>query len=140
MPHLAIFMLFLCLGVEVMSAYPLVFNRKAVGFFERMMRARSPLTRVSTLLSWRPSMFAPRITLTEGLTDPTVGLIMGSTAEILAREYGITREAADEYALASHERARDARERGRMKREIVPYLPLASKPGSVFKSSRTNPS
>ena len=32
--------------------------------------------------------FAPRITLTEGLTDPTVGLIMGSTAEVLARDFG----------------------------------------------------
>jgi len=123
--------LFLCLGVEVMSAYPLVFNRKAVGFFERMMRARSPLARLATLLSWRPSMFAPRITLTEGLTDPTVGLIMGSTAEILAREFGITRQEADEYALASHERAKQARESGRLKLETVPYLPLGSKPGSA---------
>jgi acetyl-CoA acetyltransferase family protein len=75
-------------------------------------------------------MFAPRITLTEGLTDPTTGLIMGSTAEILAREFGISRAEADEYALESHQRATAARESGRMKREITPYLPLASKPKS----------
>ena len=41
---------FLCLGVEVMSAYPLVFNRRAVGFFTRLMRARSLPARLADRL------------------------------------------------------------------------------------------
>jgi len=121
--------LFLVAGVEVMSAYPLVYNHLAVGFFSRMMRARTPLQRLATLAGVRPAMFAPRITLTEGLTDPTVGLIMGSTAENLARDFGITREEADRFALQSHQRARAARDSGRLAREIHPHVPLAAKPG-----------
>jgi acetyl-CoA C-acetyltransferase/acetyl-CoA acyltransferase len=121
--------LFLCLGVEVMSAYPLVFNRKAVDWFGRMMRARDLGAKLQVLASWRPSLMAPRVTLTEGLTDPTNGMIMGSTAEVLARDFRITREEADAYALRSHQRAKAARDSGRMAREIVPYLPLGAKEG-----------
>src|SRR6185503_6313352 len=98
--------LFLAGGVEVMSAYPLVYNHQAVGFFSRMMRAKNPLQKVGAMASFRPSMLAPRVTLTEGLTDPTVGMIMGSTAEVLARDFGISREEADGFALQSHQRAR----------------------------------
>jgi acetyl-CoA C-acetyltransferase/acetyl-CoA acyltransferase len=121
--------LFLCLGVEVMSAYPLLFNRKAVGFFSRLARARSLGARLGTFASFRPAMLAPRIALVEGLTDPACGLIMGSTAENLARDFGIGREEADAFALESHRRATAARESGRMAREIVPHLPLGSKAG-----------
>ncbi len=123
--------LFVCAGVEVMSAYPLIYNDAAVGFFGRMMKARSVVQRLSALASLRPGMFfAPRIALTEGLTDPTNGLIMGSTAENLARDFGITREQADAFALRSHERAKAARESGRGAQEIVPHLGRGARPGS----------
>ena len=55
-----------------------------------------------------------------GLTDPVCGLNMGQTAEILAKEYGITRKEQDEFALASHKKAVSARER--LKEEIVPVF------------------
>jgi acetyl-CoA C-acetyltransferase len=45
---------------------------------------------------------------------------MIETAENLAREYGITREAADEYAVRSHQRAADAWASGRFDEEVVP--------------------
>ncbi len=123
--------LFLALGVEVMSAYPLLFNPGAVAFFGRLAREKSVGRKLAILASFRPAMLAPRVALTEGLTDPTVGLIMGSTAEILAREFGITREAADRFALESHRRAKSARDQGRMQREIVPHLPLGSREGAT---------
>ena len=123
--------LFLCIGVEVMSAYPLIYNRSALAFFTRMMKARSVGQKLSALMSLRPPMFfAPRIAITEGLTDPVSGLIMGSTAENLARDFAITREAADAYALQSHERAKIARDAGRLAREIVPHLPQGAKRGA----------
>ncbi len=123
--------LFLCLGVEVMSAYPLIFNRRATDFFARMMRARTPLAKLQALTGLRPSMFAPRVSITEGLTDPTTGLIMGKTAEVLARDFSISRDEQDAYALESHRRAARARDAGRFARELVPYLPLGAKPGSA---------
>ena len=45
---------------------------------------------------------------------------MGETAEIVGREYGITREEQDRFALESHRRAVTARDEGRFKDEIVP--------------------
>jgi acetyl-CoA C-acetyltransferase/acetyl-CoA acyltransferase len=47
-------------------------------------------------------------------------LQMGMTAEKVAEEYGVSREAQDEYALRSHERAADATESGKFAEEIVP--------------------
>ncbi len=118
----------LCVGVEVMSAYPLIFGAAATDFFAGLARARSPWQKLGALARWRPAMLAPRISLTEGLTDPTVGLIMGSTAEILARDFGIDRDAADAFALESHRRA--AAKAARLRREMVPYLPLGARTGA----------
>ena len=47
-------------------------------------------------------------------------LSMGMTAEKVAEEHGVSREAQDEYALRSHERAAEATESGRFEDEIVP--------------------
>ena len=115
--------LYVAAGVEVMSAYPLTFGPEMTALFERLARARTPLARLSALASFRPRFLKPRVALLEGLTDPTCGLIMGRTAELLAREFGITREAADRYALESHQRAQRARDHGRFEREIAPFLP-----------------
>jgi acetyl-CoA C-acetyltransferase/acetyl-CoA acyltransferase len=49
--------------------------------------------------------FTPRAGLKLGLTDPFSGLNMGETAELLAREDGITREQQDAFALQSHQSA-----------------------------------
>ena len=45
---------------------------------------------------------------------------MGEAAEINGRDYGISREAQDQFALESHRRAVAARDEGRFKDEIVP--------------------
>ena len=51
---------------------------------------------------------------------PDVYLSMGLTAENVARKYGITREQADEFALASHRKALAAIAAGNFAQEIVP--------------------
>jgi len=58
--------------------------------------------------------------LWEGLKDPAVACSMGQTAENLAREYAITREEVDEYALRSHTRALEKSTDGTLGEEIVP--------------------
>ena len=119
--------LYLVVGVEVMSRFPLFFGEKATKVFAELARARTPGERVRAAASFRPAMLKPRIGLMEGLTDPVPGLIMGKTAEILAREWGVSREEADRFALESHRRARRARDDGRFAREIVPVLPLGAR-------------
>jgi len=56
----------------------------------------------------------------EMLYDPFVHMMMGETAEVLAEEYGITREQQDEYALSSYEKAQKAQESGVFDRECCP--------------------
>jgi acetyl-CoA acyltransferase len=64
----------------------------------------------------------PRISVMEGLTDPFVGINMGQTAEILAKEWGLSRLAQDEFALRSHQLAVKATKEGRMREEITPVF------------------
>lgn len=56
----------------------------------------------------------------DGFQDPLSGLIMGETAEVLARQYGITREESDRYALESQQKAEAAQKAGHFTREIAP--------------------
>jgi acetyl-CoA C-acetyltransferase len=56
----------------------------------------------------------------DGFQDPLSGLIMGETAEILARQYGITREESDRFALESQQKAEAAQTAGYFAREIAP--------------------
>jgi acetyl-CoA C-acetyltransferase len=56
----------------------------------------------------------------DGFNDPLSGLVMGETAENLARQYEISRDEQDEYALRSQQRAQAAIESGRFAAEIVP--------------------
>jgi acetyl-CoA C-acetyltransferase len=56
----------------------------------------------------------------DGFNDPLSGLVMGETAENLARQYEISRDEQDEYALRSQQRAQAAIEAGRFDEEIVP--------------------
>ena len=56
----------------------------------------------------------------DGFTCSICGMIMGETAEVLARQYGITREASDAYALETQRRAAAAIAEGRFRAEIAP--------------------
>jgi acetyl-CoA C-acetyltransferase len=58
--------------------------------------------------------------LKDGLWDPFEDWGMGNAAEFIADEYDITREAMDEYAYNSHQKAIAAIDAGKFKAEIVP--------------------
>ncbi len=108
-------------GMESMSQIPLQYAFSYGDWLEGLMRARTPLARAGAVARFRPHMLKPRLSLIEGLTDLTCGLNMGETAEVLAREFRITRERQDEFALRSHRLAVAARER--LREEIVPVFP-----------------
>jgi acetyl-CoA C-acetyltransferase/acetyl-CoA acyltransferase len=106
-------------GMESLSNTPLVYNKAATDFFGKLSRAKTLPAKLAILASFRPAMFFnPRISLMEGLTDPTCGLNMGQTAEILAREFGISRAEQDQFSVDSHLKAAAARKSGRFAREI----------------------
>ncbi|TIW77053.1 MAG: acetyl-CoA C-acetyltransferase, partial [Mesorhizobium sp.] len=57
----------------------------------------------------------------DGLWDAFNGYHMGNTAENVARQFQITRETQDEFALASQNKAEAAQKAGRFKDEIVAF-------------------
>ncbi len=109
-------------GAESMSRIPLYMSEGLTHMFERLARAKSPGDKLAALSTVRPRDLKPRIALVEGLTDPVSGLNMGETAEILAKEFGVSREAQDDFALQSHRRTVAAMESGRMAQEMVPVF------------------
>ncbi len=68
--------------------------------------------------------------LWEALTDPFCGCDMANTAENLAQQYGISREATDAYALRSQQTARAAQEGCFLTAEIVP-VQVKTKKGTL---------
>ena len=66
----------------------------------------------------------------DGFSDPLSGLVMGETAENLARQYEIPRAEQDEFALRSQQKAHAAIESGRFDDEVVP-LEVKGKKGTT---------
>jgi len=66
----------------------------------------------------------------DGFNDPLSGMVMGETAEELAKRYEIARDEQDEYALRSQQRAAAAIAGGKFDQEIVP-LQLKTRKGEV---------
>ena len=71
----------------------------------------------------------------DGFNDPLSGMVMGETAEELAKRYEIARDEQDEYALRSQQRAAAAIDAGRFDTEIVP-LELKDRKGNVTPFAR----
>ncbi len=97
---------FIAGGVESMSRAPYSMPKSDTAF------PFGNLTMWDTALGWRyPN---PAMQAMYG-TEP-----MGETAENIAAQTGITREAQDAFALASHQRAINAMDSGRFAEEIIP--------------------
>ena len=96
---------FIAGGVESMTRAPFVMLKSA----EAWSRTVPPMS--DTTVGWR-------------FTNPKMNkewtISLGMTAEKVARQYGITREAQDQFAVESQRRAGDAIKRGIFKDEIVP--------------------
>ncbi len=92
-------------GVESMSNYPLLYRHSATEHFTELALAKSLKDRLLALSRFRPQDFSPLLGLQLGLSDPVSGFNMGETAEILVREFDISREDQDHFAAASHKRA-----------------------------------
>ena len=113
-------------GVESMTHAPLLFHddfRVALG---ALQRARGMGAKAEALMHLTRAHWKPRVSLLEGLTDPTVNLGMGQTAEVLAREFAITRREQDAFALASHQRADAAWNEGWFDEEVIHAFPEPS--------------
>jgi len=98
-------------GAESMSQVPLLFKQSTAKKYGALGGAKTLWQKIAALSRFRLSDLEPRVALKLGLTDPVSGLNMGETAELLARENGITREMQDEFAVHSHQKAVAARDK-----------------------------
>lgn len=113
-------------GVESMSQMPLLYGKEMTDLFMNVMKAKTIADKLKVISTFRPPYLTPIIAIEQGLTDPFCGMNMGNTAELLAREFGISRNEQDEYANHSHQKAVAATKEGKFDDEIIP-LPVGEK-------------
>ncbi len=115
-------------GTEAMSHAPLLFNNQMTNWFSGMMGAKTFNQKLKQTLKFRPPFLKPVIALLRGLTDPTVNLTMGQTAENLAYRFNISREEMDAFSLESHQRTLSAQNN----HYLTDVLPAFSSTGDFF--------
>ena len=115
-------------GTEAMSRAPLLFNNQMVNWLAGLWSAKTMGSKLKQTLKFRPQFMKPVVALLKGLTDATVNLNMGQTAEILAYRFNITREQMDAFALESHRRVAVAQDN----HYFADVLPAYSYTGEYF--------
>ena len=113
---------FMCGGIESMSNIPLLFSKRFADIFASLARAKSIGQKMGVLMQLRLKDLKPTVAILQGLTDPVCGLNMGQTAEVLAKEYKVSREEQDKFALLSHQKTIAAQDKGLFQEEIVPLF------------------
>jgi acetyl-CoA C-acetyltransferase len=108
-------------GVDTTSDAPIAVNDDLREVLLELNRARSLGARLKALRGLRPTQVVPSIPRNR---EPRTGLSMGEHQAITTREWGISRAAQDELALASHQRLAAAYERGFFDDLVTPYLGL----------------
>jgi acetyl-CoA acyltransferase len=104
-------------GVEVLSDVPMLLSKRMRNALLAASKAKTMGGRVKALASIRPKDFAPT---TPAIAEPSTGESMGESAERMAKENHISRDAQDRWALRSHRRAAQGTADGRLKQDIVP--------------------
>jgi acetyl-CoA C-acetyltransferase len=108
-------------GADTTRDAPLGLNEDLRRVLMRARRTPSAAGRVKLLGQLRPGQIVPEIPRN---AEPRTGLSMGEHAAITAKQWGISREAQDELAAASHQQAAAAYERGFFADLVTPYLGL----------------
>src|SRR5258707_2244276 len=111
-------------GAEALSDIPILASRRLADILVEASKAKSLGGRLRTFLKIRR---ADLIAAAQAIAEPSTGESMGQSAEKMAKENGITREAQDRWALRSHQLAAKGAADGRLTSEIVPWFP--ARPG-----------
>ncbi len=106
-------------GVEVLSDIPILHSRNFSRSLVALSRARTLGERLGVISRVRFRDLKP---VSPAIAEPSTGESMGESAEKMAKENGISREAQDEVALRSHQRAAAGAVDGRLAAEIAPWL------------------
>ena len=124
----------LVIGMEAMSRIPIAYNHTVADLVLKYGKTRSLRERTAGTLALIPKLlnlkkYQPQVGLVMGLTDPLCDLIMGQTAENIAKDpaLGISRQDQDAFSVRSHRNAAQAWKNGLFADEVVPmYVPERS--------------
>lgn len=105
------------MGSDTISDPPIVFGRKFAQRLAALGRARSVGDKFGVFKGFGLGELAPQPPST---AEPRTGLGMGNHCELMAQEWGISREAQDQLAFESHMKAAKAYEEGFMDDLLVP--------------------
>jgi acetyl-CoA C-acetyltransferase len=105
-------------GVDTASDVPIVFGRHFQQILLKSSRGKSFGQKLAPWLGWRPSDLAPHL---PGVTESRTHLNMGQSCELMAKEWGITREAQDQLAYESHMKAAAAWKEGFFNDLVTPF-------------------
>ena len=106
-------------GVESLSDIPILHSKRMAQILVEASKARTLGQRLGAFGKVRPRDLIP---VSPAIAEPSTGESMGQSAEKMAKENGISREAQDRLAFASHQRAAAATASGRLAPEIAPWF------------------
>jgi acetyl-CoA C-acetyltransferase len=110
-------------GVDTTSDAPIGVNERMRKILLEANRGKTTGQRVGALTRLRPGMFFKPLLPRNG--EARTGLSMGEHCELMAKRWGIAREAQDELACESHRKLADAYTRGFLNDLMTPYRGLA---------------
>jgi acetyl-CoA acyltransferase len=102
-------------GVESISSIRALFSLEATNYFQDIAKAKTMGQRLGMLAKMKAGFFAPQA---PGIKEPTTGLTMGQSADLMARQFKVGRQEQDEFALKSHQTAHQAWESGFFKSHV----------------------
>jgi acetyl-CoA acyltransferase len=106
-------------GTESLSDIPILHSKRFAELLVQASRAKTLGQRLGALAKARPRDLVP---ITPAIAEPSTGETMGQSAEKMAKENGISREAQDGFALRSHQLAARGTADGRLTAEIAPVF------------------
>src|SRR5216110_876249 len=107
-------------GVESLSDIPILASRRLADILVEASKAKSLGARLRAFSRIRPRDLVP---VSPAIAEPSTGESMGQSAEKMAKENRISREAQDRWALRSHQLAARATDDGRLGGEVAPWFP-----------------
>jgi acetyl-CoA acyltransferase len=106
-------------GTESLSDIPILHSKRFSQILVDASRAKTLGQRLGGFARVRPRDLVP---VSPAIAEPSTGESMGQSAEKMAKENGISREAQDKLAMMSHHRAAQATASGRLAEEIAPWF------------------
>ena len=105
-------------GADSLSKPPVTYSDRFVEIMMEANAAKDMPSKLRAFAKMRPKDLAPN---PPAIAERSTGETMGDSAEKMAKENGITREAQDEYAITSHTKASSAWAEGIFENEVMPY-------------------